>query len=96
MAKAKVVVLPPLTGPTPIDSLLVPDLKLRSTSATNAKQLERRLSYLWQSAHALLPSNARMAHELTCVWFHNEGDPTVLWCVLTPLAYGHAARPRCN
>ncbi|TYZ67313.1 hypothetical protein PybrP1_002954 [[Pythium] brassicae (nom. inval.)] len=48
-----------------VDALLVPELKLRSTSGTNAKQLERRLSYLWQSAHTLLPSNAAMAHQLT-------------------------------
>lgn len=49
------------------DQLLLPELKVRSGGAAHAKQLERRLGFLWQAAHALLPTNAQLAHTLTCV-----------------------------
>lgn len=48
--------------PLPMGRLLLPEMKLRSS--TQSKQMEKRFSYLWQTAHAMAPTSADVAHQL--------------------------------
>ncbi|DBA02716.1 TPA: hypothetical protein N0F65_010541, partial [Lagenidium giganteum] len=43
-------------------TLLLPEVKIKASA--NSKQVEKRLKYLWSAAHAMLPANAAMAHQL--------------------------------
>jgi hypothetical protein len=56
---------PPSASAEPLGSLLLPELKV--TSAENARQLEKRFAFLWASAQRLLPLNAVVANQMTCV-----------------------------
>ena len=40
----------------------LPEIKV--TSAEHTRQLEKRFTYLWTSAHALLPTNSTLAHHM--------------------------------
>lgn len=51
-----------LAMPLAMGRLLLPEVKLRSSA--QSKQLEKRFTYLWQTAHTMAPTSAAVAHQL--------------------------------
>lgn len=51
-----------LAMPLVMGRLLLPEVKLRSSA--QSKQLEKRFTYLWQTAHSMAPTSADVAHQL--------------------------------
>lgn len=50
-----------------VDRLLLPDIKVRASAASNSRQLEQRFNYLWHAAHNILATNALLAHQMMYV-----------------------------
>ena len=55
----------PLLPPPPIGALVLPEINVMS--AETSRQLEKRFSFLWSSAHRLLPTSAALANHLMSV-----------------------------
>uniref|UniRef100_A0AAV1SZS8 Uncharacterized protein n=1 Tax=Peronospora matthiolae TaxID=2874970 RepID=A0AAV1SZS8_9STRA len=52
----------PLLPSAPIGALVLPEINV--TSAETSRQIEKRFSFLWSSAHRLLPTSAALANHL--------------------------------
>lgn len=72
--------------------VLLPAVRLAVGSGS--KQLEKRLNYLWQAAHACVASCSPAAHQMTCVFPLTPLVDARTWQLTRRLET--AARPWCS